>query len=256
VFALVLLFVFVGFDLILVASVTGSALWAWGSVGVSVAAAAILVVDWAKRWTAVGDGDRIGLSVSGSAPKVGSPTSTLPPAAAQEDPVTEVFESVFATPPAPAVQGGAPDGMSLNGDDSGARLDVVAEQQDGPDQTAVAEAVTGGVSDASPEPVPPEGDGQPTATREDEVASAPEPGEEGVDPAAVATLATLDDEVFVVDEQPRYHLAHCPSLVGHESIPLPAKEAVDCEFTPCGMCTPVQVLVGASAEAPDSGRSS
>jgi hypothetical protein len=65
----------------------------------------------------------------------------------------------------------------------------------------------------------------------------------------LATLATLDDEVFVVDEQPRHHLADCPSLVGHESIPLPAKEAVDCEFTPCGTCAPVQVLVGASAEA-------
>jgi hypothetical protein len=61
--------------LIVVASVTGTAIWAWGSVGVSVAAAAILVVDWAKRWTAVGEGDRIGLSVPGTSPMVGSPIS-------------------------------------------------------------------------------------------------------------------------------------------------------------------------------------
>ena len=59
---------------------------------------------------------------------------------------------------------------------------------------------------------------------------------------ARASVAKLDDEVVVVDEQPRYHLAGCRSIRGRETIPLPAKEAVEYEFTPCEVCTPVRVL--------------
>ena len=52
----------------------------------------------------------------------------------------------------------------------------------------------------------------------------------------------VEDEVLVVDELPRYHLAGCRSLAGIPVIPLPAREAVELGFTPCAWCTPDRAL--------------
>jgi hypothetical protein len=71
-----------------------------------------------------------------------------------------------------------------------------------------------------------------------------EPPEEPRDPEVAAVVAELEDEVVVVDEQPRYHLAGCRSLPGRPVIPLPAKEAVELGFTPCGWCNPDRTLAG------------
>jgi len=71
-----------------------------------------------------------------------------------------------------------------------------------------------------------------------------EPPEEPRDGEIAALVAELDDEVVVVDEQPRYHLAGCRSLPGRSVIPLPAKEAVELGFTPCGWCTPDRTMAG------------
>ena len=59
------------------------------------------------------------------------------------------------------------------------------------------------------------------------------PPEEPRDADAAALVAGLDDEVLVVDELPRYHLAGCRSLATSSVIPLPAREAVELGFTPC-----------------------
>lgn len=69
-----------------------------------------------------------------------------------------------------------------------------------------------------------------------------EPPEEPYVAAAATTVAGLDDEVLVVDERPRYHVAGCPFLPGHPVIPLPAREAVEYGFGPCGWCAPNRVL--------------
>ena len=50
---LVLILVLLAFGLLVVALLSGSVLWAWVSVGVSVAAAAVLLVDWLQRRNAV-----------------------------------------------------------------------------------------------------------------------------------------------------------------------------------------------------------
>ncbi|GAA4545964.1 hypothetical protein [Pseudonocardia xishanensis] len=71
-----------------------------------------------------------------------------------------------------------------------------------------------------------------------------EPPEEPRDAEVAALVSGLDDEVVVVDEQPRYHLAGCRSLPGRPVIPLPAKEAVELGFTPCGWCTPDRTMAG------------
>ena len=63
------------------------------------------------------------------------------------------------------------------------------------------------------------------------------PPEEPRDADAAVLVAGLDDEVLVVDELPRYHLAECRSLNASSVIRLPAREAVELGFTPCAWCT-------------------
>ena len=68
------------------------------------------------------------------------------------------------------------------------------------------------------------------------------PPEEPRDADLAALVAGLDDEVLVVDELPRYHLAGCRSLHATPVIPLPAREAVELGFTPCAWCAPDRSL--------------
>ncbi|WP_448607977.1 hypothetical protein [Geodermatophilus sp. URMC 60] len=69
-----------------------------------------------------------------------------------------------------------------------------------------------------------------------------EPGEEDVEVTDLLLVVDLDDEVLVVDEHPRYHLAGCPFLEGREAIGLPMVEARTDGFTPCATCRPVRHL--------------
>jgi hypothetical protein len=55
---LVLVLVLIAFGLLVVALLSGSALWAWVSVAVSVVAAGVLLVDWLQRRAAVRNADR------------------------------------------------------------------------------------------------------------------------------------------------------------------------------------------------------
>ncbi|MGI9004139.1 MAG: hypothetical protein ACR2GH_21245 [Pseudonocardia sp.] len=66
--------------------------------------------------------------------------------------------------------------------------------------------------------------------------------EEQRDAAVAVLVAGIDDEVVVIDEQPRYHVIGCQWLVAKELIPLPAREAVELGFTPCGWCSPDRTL--------------
>jgi hypothetical protein len=69
-----------------------------------------------------------------------------------------------------------------------------------------------------------------------------DPPEEPRDPTAAAIVAGLEDEILVIDEQPRYHVGECPSLAAMPLIPLPVREAVELGFTPCGWCSPDRTL--------------
>ena len=80
----------------------------------------------------------------------------------------------------------------------------------------------------------------------------PEPDEERTSPAAEAIVATLSEEVAVIDEQPRFHLLSCRLLAGNDTIPLPAKEAVEYGFTPCAVCSPVRTLAARNRAASSS----
>jgi hypothetical protein len=76
---------------------------------------------------------------------------------------------------------------------------------------------------------------------------ADEPPPQAIRPVDAVRVARMTAEVLVVDGRPRYHLADCPHLVGRLTEPLPAAEAVELGFSPCGMCRPVDRLVAQAA---------
>jgi hypothetical protein len=101
-------------------------------------------------------------------------------------------------------------------------------------------------------PGAPAADAPPARTPEAEV-RAPEteedPPVEPADPDAAALVARLEDEVLVIDERPRYHVPGCRTLAAAAVIPLPAREAVELGFSPCGWCTPDRSLAARHAPA-------
>ena len=74
-----------------------------------------------------------------------------------------------------------------------------------------------------------------------------EPLPQAVRPGDAVQVARMDAEVLVVDGRPRYHLADCRHLLGKLTEPLPANEAVELGFSPCGLCRPVDRLVARTA---------
>jgi hypothetical protein len=69
-----------------------------------------------------------------------------------------------------------------------------------------------------------------------------EPAVELVSDADLAWIGRLEQEVIVVDGRPRFHLTGCLHLLGLDSEPFTAAEAVEFGFTPCGLCCPVAAL--------------
>jgi hypothetical protein len=70
----------------------------------------------------------------------------------------------------------------------------------------------------------------------------PDPEVEEVEVTDLLLVVDLKDEVLVVDEHPRYHLAECAWLAGRETIPMPLDEARTDGFTPCAVCSPDRTL--------------
>ena len=79
-------------------------------------------------------------------------------------------------------------------------------------------------------------------------ADLPDPGIEEVEVTDLLVIVDLTDEVLVVDEHPRYHVADCAWLAGRETIPLPLDEARTDGFTPCAVCSPDRTLAEALEE--------
>ncbi|MFI9385491.1 hypothetical protein [Kutzneria sp. NPDC052558] len=78
-----------------------------------------------------------------------------------------------------------------------------------------------------------------------------EPGEEDTDAADALVVSELTDEVLVLDERPRYHLASCAWLGDRPTIPLPVNEARQLGFTPCARCAPDATLAAATRAGRD-----
>ena len=71
-----------------------------------------------------------------------------------------------------------------------------------------------------------------------------DPGIEEVEVTDLLLVVDLKDEVLVVDERPRYHVAGCAWLGARETIPIPLDEARTDGFTPCAVCSPDRTLAG------------
>jgi hypothetical protein len=65
-----------------------------------------------------------------------------------------------------------------------------------------------------------------------------DPPIEAVEVTDLLLVVDLTDEVLVIDEHPRYHLAGCEYLAEGTGIPLPLDEARTDGFTPCAVCAP------------------
>jgi hypothetical protein len=65
-----------------------------------------------------------------------------------------------------------------------------------------------------------------------------DPPVEEVEVTDLLVVLDLTDEVLVIDEHPRYHLAGCAHLAGQDTFPMPMVEARTDGFTPCATCAP------------------
>ncbi|MGH3469248.1 MAG: hypothetical protein ACRDQF_16120 [Thermocrispum sp.] len=77
---------------------------------------------------------------------------------------------------------------------------------------------------------------------EDDEPAGAVPGEEETDAADLLIVCELEDQVIVVDEHPRYHLAECRWLSEKDTIPIAVAEARELGFTPCVRCRPDEKL--------------
>jgi hypothetical protein len=129
----------------------------------------------------------------------------------------------------------------------------MAAEADAPEAEAPGESRAEAEEDSEPAaatPAPPHGSllrhgahgrraarGEPAAAK-----NLPDPPVEEVEVTDLLLVVDLKDEVYVVDERPRYHLAGCVHLRGHPAIPLPVDEARTDGFTPCAVCAPERNL--------------
>ncbi|HEY4632178.1 MAG TPA: hypothetical protein VIG96_12790 [Blastococcus sp.] len=75
-----------------------------------------------------------------------------------------------------------------------------------------------------------------------------EPPVEEVEVTDLLMVVDLKDDVLVVDEHPRYHVAGCAHVAGRTTIPLPLDEARADGFTPCAVCAPDRTLAQRARE--------
>jgi hypothetical protein len=212
---IVLALVLAAFGLLIAALTTAETLWAWGSVVVSVVAAALLVMDWIK-------GRRAKSADEPARPKAVAVGGTRH---RRDEPLhDDVPADEFPPEPASNLDFEPPVRVDLPtdiGPIDRPPVDMAVDTGAGPADTVVTESV---------------------AEVDPDVDLAAEPGEEPTDASDLLVVAGLSAEVRVVDEHPRYHLATCVWLANRPTIPLPVSEARQLGFTPCARCGPDAML--------------
>lgn len=177
-----------------------------------------------------GGSDRSSRFVAGSTPSDSSQSDSSQSDSSRSDSSRSASSPYASSEMAGLTTGGA-NGNQLRGDAFAVPAEPAVDTHDGGAPGAGSLAATDRPADAA-------GAGStPPATAEDD-----DPPEEPVDPAASRIVSEAEDEVVVVDERPRYHLRECRALSADDLIPLPAREAVELGFTPCGWCRPDATL--------------
>ncbi|MGY1813212.1 hypothetical protein [Blastococcus sp. SYSU D00820] len=208
---------------------TGSTTAYWGCVACCAVAAVLLV---AARLRPAGGG-----KPAGTEPSATEPAATKP---AETEPAETKATATAAAGTAPAAS-----------EPTASTTSATEPARTEPAASAPLEPVVA----AEPDPAPSTGRHARHAAPE-EPAAAPvlgavtadggDPGEEDVEVTDLLLVVDLRDEVLVVDEHPRYHLAGCRWLTGRETIPLPVAEARTDGFTPCALCRPDRHLADAA----------
>lgn len=107
--------------------------------------------------------------------------------------------------------------------------------------------VAAGGAPSTPEPA------APVAVEPEPPLAVEDPPVEEVEVTDLLVIVDLKDEVLVVDEHPRYHVAGCSWVGSRATIPLPLDEARTDGFTPCAACRPDRTIAG-RARASRNGR--
>jgi hypothetical protein len=217
------LLVLIALGLFVAGLLTGITFWYWACVAVSALAAVLLLV--ARRQLArAGDEE----PARPRAREVAPP----PPAEEQDD-----------AEPEPARADPEPAGVAATEDRA---LEDRALEDHAPEDHAGSPPQSAGATASS---------AAPPAGGADAVDGSGDPPAEDVEVSDLLLVVEMHDDVFVLDEHPRYHLADCRWLADREAIPLPVDEARTDGFTPCGTCSPDRHLAQVararkSAQAP------
>ncbi|MFE0026830.1 hypothetical protein [Amycolatopsis sp. NPDC059021] len=205
---IVLVLVLAALGLLVTALITATSLWAWISIGLSVLAGLLLVLDWLRRRRRA--------------------------AAAEAEPA-EAAES-------------AEDSEDSEAAEPATETAETTEEKDVEQTTLLPKAGELGDPGDTPEPDVSEDASDTEKTSTITAAPAVrdgDPPEEQTSADDLVIVSELEDEVVVVDEHPRYHLTDCGWLAGRDTIPIAVGEARQLGFTPCGRCTPDTSLAAA-----------
>lgn len=216
---IVLLLVLAALGLLVTALVTGTSLWAWVSIGLSVLAGLLLLADWLRRRKRADEPE---------------PAEDAGESAGEDDSESE--------------SGGGGKAVPAEADAEQTALipktGELGDPADVPEPDVADEAESAEASETGSEPE--SGDaGAETVSAEKKAARDTPPGVEETAADDLAVVKELDDEVVVVDEYPRYHLVDCGWLSGRDTIPIGVGEARQLGFTPCARCGPDAVLAAA-----------
>jgi hypothetical protein len=200
---IVLVLVLAALGLLVTALITASSLWAWVSIGLSVLAGLILVLDWLRRRR-----------------RAAAPAAEARPEEPAEEPESEP----------------APEPVEPAEEEQTTLIPAAGDLGD-PGDTPEPAAESAGTPAETP------ANASADASGEAETKAEADPGVEETPEADIAVLADLEDEVVVVDEHPRYHLRTCEWLGARDTIPIGVGEARQLGFTPCDRCRPDTTLV-------------
>ena len=87
-----------------------------------------------------------------------------------------------------------------------------------------------------------------TAATQQPYAAPEPPADDGLDSAAVDEPA---GPVLIMPGRPRFHVAGCRYLLGHDTAEVDVRDARDEGFTPCGVCKPDEALGHPALDSPN-----